>query len=77
MSGFTMKLGSGEMTRGEAIQAVRDGRLKRRPLTAIDATIDEILARQVKAEFGGRCSDFDEDCVTCRAWRDFDASAAR
>ena len=77
MSGFTMKLGPGEMTRGEAIQAVRDGRLKRRPLTAIDVTIDEILARQVEAEFGGRCSDFDEDCVTCRAWRDFDASAAR
>ena len=75
MSGFRMRLGAGEMSPAQAVRAVRDGRLKRRPLTALDATIDEILARQIEAEFGARCPDFDEDCVTCRAWRGFDANA--
>ena len=68
-----MRLAPGEMTRSEAIRAVKDGRLKRRPLMALDATIDEILARQIETEFGERCSEFDSDCVVCRAWRDFDA----
>ena len=44
---------------------VATGALKRHPLSALDATIDEIA---VRAEYGDPCDDYDAECVVCAAW---------